>query len=182
MVSRCIVPYPTNEWHADAYMVIAMHHNAERIDRFYRSLNEGKAEDMAAAYHPRASFSDPVFQLEAADIGDMWRMFTVPDSDLGVVHSSVHADDHTGGARWEAFYTFRPTGRAVHNVIDAQFEFEDGLILEHRDDFNLTGWAAQALGVSGILLGWTPWLQNRIRERAAKQLRRFQTRREGDLT
>ena len=39
----------------------------------------------------------------------------------------------TGRAHWEADYTFSSTGRKVHNVIDATFEFEGGLIRAHRD-------------------------------------------------
>ena len=60
-------------------------------------------------------------------------------------------------AHWEATYRFSATGRLVHNIIDAEFEFDaHGLILRHRDRFDFWRWARQALGAPGLLLGWSP--------------------------
>lgn len=157
-----------------------MHRNAATIESFYGALHEGVGENMASAYHVNAVFRDPVFNLRGPDIGDMWRMFCSAGTDLRVEFSSVTADDRAGSAHWEAYYTYRPTGRAVHNVVAANFEFDDdGLIRRHRDEFNLTTWARQALGLPGALLGWTPLVKNRIRKQAAGQLRKFQARRPG---
>ena len=44
--------------------------------------------------------------------------------------------------------------------------FADGLIADHVDDFDFHRWARQALGTSGLLLGWTPFLRNAVRRRA----------------
>ena len=65
------------------------------------------------------------------------------------------------------------TGRAVHNPIDATFEFRDGLIADHRDDFDLYAWARQALGPVGLVLGWSPPVQGKIRGEARKGLEEF---------
>ncbi|CAN5883215.1 nuclear transport factor 2 family protein [soil metagenome] len=153
-----------------------MHANAATITMLYQALQAGNAEAMAPLYHPEATFRDPVFDLTGSDIGDMWRMFCAAGADLTVEFSNVAADDRWGTARWKASYTFPPTRRSVHNFIEAGFEFEDGQIVVHRDCFDLRAWARQATGVPGLLLGWTPWMQNRIRQSAADQLKRFQQR------
>ena len=54
------------------------------------------------------------------------------------------------------------------------WRFRDGKIAEHRDHFDLWRWAGQALGIKGLLLGWTPFVQNAIRQQAAKGLAAFQ--------
>ena len=69
--------------------------------------------------------------------------------------------------------TFSGTGRAVHNEIDARFRFEDGLIAEHTDSFDLWRWARQALGPVGVLLGWSPPVQAKIRSQARASLEEF---------
>lgn len=158
-----------------------MHPNASLIENLYKSLDAGKSEEMAAAYHPDATFKDPVFDLSGSDIGDMWRMFLAPGSDLAVEVSGIEADDEAGKAHWEARYTYRPTGREVHNVVEAKFQFRDNLIVHHQDSFNLSRWARQALGGTGALLGWTGFVQNRIRAKASKQLARFQSRYKGRI-
>ena len=78
-----------------------------------------------------------------------------------------------GSARWIAHYTFTQTGRSVTNDVRARFRFEDGLIADHRDEFDFHRWARQALGTSGLLLGWTPILRSAVRRRARAGLDEF---------
>jgi hypothetical protein len=63
----------------------------------------------------------------------------------------------------------------VVNDIHASFRFENGLIVEHKDSFSFYRWARQALGTSGLLLGWTPMVRNRVRRQAAAGLEKFQS-------
>mgnify|MGYP000423281271 CR=1 FL=1 len=49
----------------------------------------------------------------------------------------------------------------------------DGLIIEHRDSFDFYRWSRQALGVPGLLLGWSSFLQNKVRAQAAANLKRY---------
>ena len=80
--------------------------------------------------------------------------------------------DHS--AHWEPTYLFSATGRVVHNVIDARFEFDaQGLISRHTDRFDFWRWSRQALGAPGLLLGWSPFLRAKVRAQAAASLRRF---------
>lgn len=154
-----------------------MHKNAELIQRFYTAFNARDGAAMAACYADDASFSDPVFpDLDAAGVRGMWQMLTgqVKD-DFKVTVSGIEADDGTGKAHWEAWYTFS-TGRKVHNKIDASFRFKDGLIVRHDDVFDFWAWSRMGLGPLGLLLGWTPFLKNKVRAQAGGQLERYLSR------
>ena len=129
---------------------------------------------MAACYHPSVTFSDEVFlDLDAPRAKAMWQMLCERGKDLKVEFRDVDADDSAGRAHWEAWYTFSATRRPVHNKIDARFEFKDGKIIKHRDTFNFWAWARQALGPTGLLLGWSGFLKNRVRTQAARNLDTF---------
>jgi len=138
-------------------------------------------DGMAACYHPAVKFSDEVFvDLEGERATGMWRMLCERGHDLKIEFRDIEANDSTGRAHWEAWYTFSTTRRAVHNRIDARFEFKDGKIIRHRDTFDFWAWARQALGPIGVLLGWSGFLRNRVRLQAAKNLNAFLTQRGQD--
>jgi len=144
------------------------------VERLYAALAARDGAAMTACYHPEASFSDPVFPLlRGPEVGRMWRMLCRRGKDLAVVASGIEADEARGRAHWEARYTFSGTGRAVHNVIDATFEFRDGLVWRHQDRFDLHAWAGQALGLTGRLLGGTGFLRRKVQRTAAEGLARF---------
>ena len=141
--------------------------NAELIARFYAAFDARDGAAMAASYTPDAVFSDPVFgELRGADPGRMWVMLTGRAQDLKITLADHAAEDASGTAHWLADYTFATTGRKVHNDVRARFVFRDGLIAEHHDAFSFYGWARQALGPSGLLLGWTPMVKNKVRGQA----------------
>jgi ketosteroid isomerase-like protein len=151
-----------------------MHPNAQRIADFYAAFQRRDGAAMAACYHREVEFSDPVFpDLRGERAGAMWRMLCQRATDLEVAARDITADDTRGSAAWDARYTFGDTGRRVHNRITATFDFEDGLIRRHRDDFDLYRWARQALGPVGVVLGWTPLVRNKIRHTAGGALDRF---------
>jgi len=151
-----------------------VHPNELLIQSFYEAFSRCDGDFMASCYTPDATFSDPVFtDLRGAMPGAMWRMLARRAKDLKVQCSRIHADDHSGSAHWEAWYTFSATQRPVHNMIEASFTFRDGKIATHRDTFDLWRWSRQALGLPGVLLGWTPLVQRKIRADAAKGLAKF---------
>ena len=125
---------------------------------------------MGACYGPTVTFQDPVFTLAGWRAHAMWRMLCERGQDLRVSVADIRGDEATGSAHWEAWYTFSATGRPVHNVIAARFEFRSGRIVRHVDRFDLHRWAAQALGPKGALLGWLPPVQRSIRRQAARSL------------
>jgi len=147
------------------------HPNAAVIERFYEAFQRRDVDAMAACYAPDVTFSDPVFgELQGGEVTDMWRMLVSRAQEFTLAFSHVSADDVSGSAHWVASYLFSQTGRKVINPIDARFVFRDGLIVEHRDRFDLWRWAGQALGAKGALLGWTPFVQNAIRAQAKRGL------------
>jgi len=145
--------------------------DADLIERFYTAFQALDAEAMEACYAQDAQFSDPVFtDLHGQQVGDMWRMLCASAKDFSLTFDSVTDNS----AHWVATYTFTSTGRRVVNDIRASFVISEGLIQEHRDTFDLWAWSRQALGPSGVLLGWTPFLQGKVRSRAMAGLRTYQ--------
>jgi ketosteroid isomerase-like protein len=105
------------------------HRNEELVRDFYTCFANRDARGMAACYHRDVEFSDEVFiELEGARAKAMWQMLCERGKDLKIEFRDIQADDSTGRAHWEAWYTFSPTGRRVHNQIDARFEFRGGKI------------------------------------------------------
>jgi hypothetical protein len=149
--------------------------NEATIRRLYGGLDAHDGEAMAACYAADATFSDPVFpELKGDQAPDMWRMLAERATDLSVELPEAKADEEAGAARWIATYTFATTGRSVTNRVRSDFKFDsDGLITEQNDDFPFWRWSRQALGVPGLLLGWSPLIRSRVRSNAAAQLARF---------
>ena len=157
------------------------HPNDELIQTFYGAFARHDGNAMAACYAPDARFSDPVFtDLTGREPGAMWRMLTGRAEDLEIRLVEHEANAHTGSAHWLADYTFAQTGRKVHNDVHAEFRFSDGLIAEHRDRFSFPAWARQALGVQGLLLGWTPIVRGKVQGQARTNLDEFLAREGAD--
>ena len=149
-----------------------MHPNAALITRFYDAFQRRDAATMGSCYHHDVRFSDEIFpELHGETARAMWRMLCERGNDLTITCTNVHADSATGRAQWDAWYTFSGTGRRVHNRIRAEFTFEDGLIVHHRDRFGFWRWSRQALGPVGVLLGWSRFLRRRVQAQAARSLR-----------
>ena len=154
-----------------------MHPNAQLIEKFYAAFQSHNADAMVACYHPDVTFADPAFgTLHGSRATSMWRMLVGRSKDLQVTFSNVQANDMRGSAHWEAKYSFGPKRRPVHNIIEAEFVFKDGLIFQHTDRFNFWKWSRMALGVSGALLGWTPIIQSAVRKNALGGLEKFMAR------
>lgn len=160
-----------------------MHDHSQLLNMFYAAFAALDAETMAESYAPDARFEDEVFRLQGRDeIADMWRMLCDATRSKGMDAWSlrfgdVQADGQRGRAHWEPRYRFSATGRMVHNIIDAEFEFRDGLIVAQRDRFSFWRWSRQALGLPGLLLGWTPMLRAKVQAQAAANLQAYRQRR-----
>ena len=142
----------------------------ELIQRFYSAFDRHDGDAMAACYAPDAHFWDPVFgDLNGREPGEMWRMLTGGADDLRVELHEHESDGQTGSAHWIAHYTFSRTGKPVTNDIRATFRFEDGLIADHRDEFDFTKWARQAIGLPGLL----PPVRKKVQKAARDSLRAF---------
>jgi len=151
-----------------------MNQNHEVITRFYRAFQQRDWKSMQACYHPDANFSDPVFPvLNDQEVKAMWHMLCENAQNFSLQFSEVATNQNQGTCRWDARYTFSRSGRHVHNIIQAHFDFKDGLIIRHTDRFNFWRWSSMSLGFTGILLGWSPFLKRKIQTTARKSLMNF---------
>ena len=144
------------------------------ITQFYTDFKNKNYEGMGLCYSKDVCFYDPVFQqLRGYEVVAMWRMLIERARSLEINFSPVKKRGGFLYAQWEASYPFGKTNRLVHNKISARFKLKDGLIIEHIDTFNLWSWLQMALGVSGILLGWSPMMKNKVRKEAQAGLKLF---------
>ena len=146
------------------------------IERFYAAFAQLDGEAMQACYAEDAIFDDEAFSLKGRrEVGGMWRMLCDATKAKGRDHWKLSVSQVTANsAHWEANYKFSATGRLVLNKIDATFEFNpQGLITRHRDRFDFWTWSRQALGLPGLLLGWSPFLKAKVRATAAGNLKRY---------
>ena len=147
------------------------------IQNFYYAFNELDAEAMVSYYHQDLTFQDPAFgTLRGERAKNMWRMLCASQNknEFKVLAYNFEVQDEIGKARWEAFYTFGPTGRKVHNIIDAYFEFKDGKMIRHVDDFNLYRWSRRALGWKGTLIGWSPYFKSQLNAKTNHLLDKYE--------
>lgn len=139
-----------------------MHPNAALLHKLFTALAAHDPLTIASCYHPKAHFRDIAFDLRGVDdIYDMWRMVCREETDIKVDFDVVEANDRDGRARLVEDYRIgasnappRP-GRPVHNEIESNFEFEDGLIRGQIDDCDPKAWARQAMKnrIMGYLAG-----------------------------
>lgn len=137
------------------------------IYNFYSAFSKLEADNMIACYHNDIVFKDPAFGVLKGDRAKaMWQMLceSQKGKDFIVTFSDVKMDDNCGSAHWEAHYTFTKTGRKVHNKINAEFIFKDGLIIQHTDSFNLHHWAKQAMGLKGMLFGGMSFFKEKLQQ------------------
>lgn len=147
------------------------------IEKFYEAFANLDAERMVEWYHENVTFQDPAFGiLRWEDAKNMWRMLchSQKGKDFKVITSNIEYTPEAGKARWEAFYTFTKTGRKVHNIINATFQFKEGKIINHVDKFSLYRWSRQAIGFKGFLVGWTAFFKQKLNQQTRLLLSEFQ--------
>jgi len=149
-----------------------MHQHIALIETFYRAFQQKDFKTMGDCYHEDAFFRDEAFELHGREVAAMWHMLCERGTDLTMTFS-VQERQGKVTAHWEPRYSFSQTGRPVHNIVDAQFEFKDGKIIRHIDQFGFWRWSRQSLGLPGLLLGWSGFLRNKVRTMADKNLKKF---------
>ncbi len=149
-----------------------MEANKHVIEKFYTAFQKLDHQTMNSCYSDDIVFSDPAFGLLRGDEAkSMWEMLCKNAKDFSLTFSNIQLlDEEYATCNWVATYTFSKTGRKVINNIKAFMKLKDGKIIEHSDAFKLSKWAAQALGLKGVLLGWTGFMKRRIQKNARKNL------------
>lgn len=147
------------------------------IEQFYDSFKSGDAAAMIACYADEVIFTDPAFgQLKGDRAKAMWTfLLSRSESQVQIEYENVSIDQEkqSGSAQWTARYAYGSKKRPVVNHVQASFEFQDQKIIKHTDDFNLWTWSKQALGLPGLLLGWSPYMKNKIQSSTHYQLNKF---------
>jgi ketosteroid isomerase-like protein len=151
-----------------------MNTNEQIIERFYTCFAQLDWQGMAALYSDDIIFSDPAFGvLQGAEAKAMWEMLCKNAKDFSLTFSEVQADEEYGTCQWVANYTFSATGKRVTNHIKAHMRFANGQIIEHTDEFSLYRWMRMALGLPGTLLGWSSFMQKKVKNGARQRLQQF---------
>jgi limonene-1,2-epoxide hydrolase len=151
-----------------------MHNPEEIIKSFYTAFQNKDYATMQSFYANEAVFNDEVFKnLNAREVRSMWAMLIKRGTDLQVTFSNIRTNGNKASAQWEAVYSFGAKKRKVINKIQADFEFADGKIIKHTDHFSFYKWARQALGLPGLLLGWTGYLQKKVQQTALNGLQTY---------
>jgi hypothetical protein len=123
------------------------------LEKLYTCLDRKDHDGMAACYHRDAVFQDIAFELRGRKrIHAMWHM--ISETDLRASFTIRRIDGRTAVVDLVDDYTFRPTGRRVHNVIRSDFHFVDGLIIGHHDSCSALRWGVQALGPAKGVASW----------------------------
>lgn len=149
--------------------------NENTLIKFYTAFANADASTMCECYHRKIQFRDPVFDLlKENDVCDMWKMLMEKSKgNVKIEFSEIKADEYIGSVKWTATYNFSKTNRKVVNDIHAQFQFKEGLIIKHTDDFDIWKWSKQALGIKGYLFGWTGYFQQKIQQKALLSLKEY---------
>ncbi len=152
-----------------------MQSNADVIAKFYTAFQKLDYQTMNSCYSDDIVFNDPAFGLlEGEEAKAMWEMLCKNAKEFSLTFSNIQLlDDEYATCNWVATYKFSKTGRRVINNIKAYMKLKDGKIIEHSDAFKLSKWAAQALGLPGVLLGWTNFMKRKIQKNVRKNLDDF---------
>lgn len=149
------------------------------ITNFYQAFANHDIDGMLACYADDVVFTDPAFgRLEGKDAHDMWRMLLSRGGGANkITLADVSVDgEEKGSAEWWARYNYGESKRPVVNQVFASFVIRDGKIVTHTDRFDMWKWSRQALGLNGLLLGWTPFLRNKVQQTTNEMLAKFQAK------
>ena len=152
-----------------------MEANRALIEKFYSAFQKLDYRAMQDCYSVHPIFNDPVFGIiEGDEVKAMWEMLCRNASDFSLSYSNIELlDEEYATCNWTASYTFSKTKRRVVNQIKAYMRIQNGKITEHTDYFKFWKWSRQALGLTGLILGWSGYLKSKVRANALKSLHHF---------
>ena len=152
-----------------------MNNHTQLIEKFYTAFQQLDATTMNSCYSEDIVFFDPVFGLlKGAEANAMWEMLCKNAKNFSLTFGNITAlDEEYSTCDWVATYTFSATGKTVVNKIKANMRFADEKIIEHSDAFSVHKWSKQAFGMVGTIFGWNSIFQNKIKNKAKKNLLQF---------
>ncbi|TNE74317.1 nuclear transport factor 2 family protein [bacterium] len=151
-----------------------MTENEKLATTFYSAFQKRDFAQMQSCYHKDATFKDPAFgPLNYLQAKAMWHMLCKRANDLSISFSILSSTHETVRVKWIANYTYTASNSKVKNEITATLTVKDGKIYTHVDEFSFWKWSRQALGFTGLYLGWTPLFRKVVRKTALKSLSAF---------
>ncbi len=149
--------------------------NTQLIEKFYTGFQQLDATVMNSCYSEDIVFFDPVFGLlKGEEARSMWQMLCKNALRFSLTYDNiVPLDEEYCTCDWQATYIFSATGKLVVNKVKANMRFADGKIIEHSDAFSVHKWSKQAFGLMGTLIGWNSLFQNKIKNKAKRNLLQF---------
>lgn len=131
------------------------------MTRLFSALDQHEHTAMADCYAENARFTDIAFDLHGRrQIHAMWHM--ISEGDIRTTFTVERANEREGLATVTDDYTFRSTGRHVRNAIQSHFVFENGLIVEQRDECDPGQWGQMAIGgIGGFIAGHVGFVRRR---------------------
>ena len=152
-----------------------MDNNMLTIQKFYNAFQQKDYAAMNSCYANDIPFNDPVFGLLIGnETKAMWQMLCMGAKDFSLQFSNIQTDDgEYYTCDWTVSYLFSATNRRVINKCKAYMRMNDGVILEHSDAFNYYRWCRQALGLRGLIFGWTGFMHNKVNKKAKQRLMHF---------
>ena len=141
---------------------------------FYEAMKTRDTATMNKLYGSEATFSDSVFpSLNSKQTQAMWEMLLKGAKNFSVEYKVTNSGPDFAEVDWVASYNFSKTGRPVVNHINTRMEFKNQKIIAQKDSFDLYAWSKQAMGLPGYLLGWTPFMRNKIQSTANANLVKY---------
>lgn len=152
-----------------------MDNNIATIEKFYTAFSKLDYQTMNNCYADDIPFNDPVFGLlRGNETKAMWQMLCTRAKDFSLTFANIQTDDgEYYTCEWTATYLFTKTGRRVVNHSKAYMRMQDGVIMEHSDGFKFYKWCRQALGLPGMLLGWSSFMHKKVSNNAKRELLKF---------
>ena len=152
-----------------------MNSNKQLIETFYTGFQQLNADKMNSCYSEEIVFFDPVFGLlRGQEVTAMWEMLCKNATNFSLSYGNIiELDEEYCTCDWIATYTLSANGKTIVNKIKANMRFENGKIAEHSDAFSVHNWSKQAFGLVGVLFGWNSLFQNKIKNKAKKNLLDF---------
>ena len=145
------------------------------VEKFYGAFKKLDAATMNSCYSDDIVFYDPVFGiLRGAEATSMWEMLCATATNFSLSFTNIiDLEEGYCTCDWVATYTYLNTGKTIINKVRANMLIEDGKIIEHSDAYSIHKLSRQAYGIWGILFGWNSIFQNRIKNKARRDLMKF---------
>lgn len=141
--------------------------------QFYSAFKNKDIQKMWSIYADDITFTDPAFgTLNGEEAKYMWKMLLEnEESQFQLNYTIISENNEETTVKWTAQYFFGPNRRTVINHVIAKLSFENGQIKTHTDHFSMWKWSKQALGISGFLLGWTPFFKQKVQKMTQSRLK-----------